>query len=139
MSRAYSEDLRERVVMAVVKGGMSASAAARHFGIGRSTAIVWVQRFRQEGALSPAPTGRPRGMKVAPYQPFIMEKMKDKDTTLDILQAALFEEYGVYASRTLLHRFIREEGLTFKKNRSRERTDKARRGAGALAVAARAA
>ena len=139
MSRAYSHDLRERVVLAVVDGGMSASAAARRFGVGRSTAIVWVQQFRREGKLSAAPTGRPRGMKVARYQDFIMEKMKDKDTTLDILQAALLEEYGVYASRTLLHRFIREEGLTFKKNRSRERTGKTRRGAGALALAARAA
>ena len=139
MARAYSEDLRERVVRAVVEGGMSASAAARHFRVGRSTAIVWVQQFRQAGKLSPAPMGRPRGMKVAPYRDFIMEKMKDKDTTLDILQAALFEECGVYASRTLLHRFIRAEGLTFKKNHSRERTGQARRGAGPLVVAAGAA
>lgn len=139
MALAYSDDLRERVVRAVIDDGMSASAAARRFGVGRSTAIVWVQQFRQEGRLSAAPTGRPRGMKVAPYQGFIMEKMKDKDTTLDILQASLFEEYGVYASRTLLHRFIREEGLTFKKNRSRQRAGQARRGAGPVVVAAGAA
>lgn len=115
MMRAYSGDLRKRVVRAVIDDGMSASAAARRFGIGRSTAILWVQRYRREGTLAPGPIGRPRGMKVAPYQDFIMEKMKDTDTTLDILQAALWDEYGVYASRTLLHRFIRDEGLTYKK------------------------
>lgn len=119
--------------------GMSASAAARRFGVGRSTAIVWVQRFRRDGTLWPARIGRPRGMKVAPYCGFIMKKMKDKDTTLDMLQAALWEEYGLYASRTLLHRFIRDEGLTYKKNRSRQRTGKTRCGAQALAVAAGAA
>ena len=139
MMRAYSGDLRKRVVRAVIDDGMSASAAARRFGIGRSTAILWVQRYRREGTLAPGPIGRPRGMKVAPYQDFIMEKMKDTDTTLDSLQAALWDEYGVYASRTLLHRFIRDEGLTYKKNRSRQRTGKTRRGAGAPVVAAGAA
>lgn len=139
MGQAYSIDLRERVVRAVVDEGMSASAAARRFGVGRSTAIDWIARYRRDGALKPGPIGRPRGMKVAPYEDFIMAKMKDKDTTLDILQTALWEEYGVYASRTLLHRFIREEGLTYKKNHSRQRTGKTRRGAGALAVAPGAA
>jgi len=139
MVRPYSDDLRRRVVSAVIDEGMSASAAARRFGVGRSTAIDWAAQYRRDGTLEPGPIGRPRGMKVAPYQGFIMDKMKDKDTTLDMLQTALWEEYGLYASRTLLHRFIRDEGLSYKKNRSRQRAGKTRRGAQALAVAASAA
>lgn len=135
MSRAYSEDLRQRVVSAVVEEGMSASAAARRFGVARSTAIIWLQRFRREGTVSPRPVGRPKGMKVAAYKEFILARMKDKDTTLDGLQAALWEEYGIYASRTLLHRFVRETGLSFKKNRTRQRTGSAGCGAGAVAMA----
>jgi transposase len=135
MPRAYSEDLRQRVVCAVIEEGMSASAAAHRFGVGRSTAIIWLQRFRREGTVAPSPMGRPKGMKVARYKEFILAKMKNRDTTLDDLQAALWEEYGMYASRTLLHRFVRDTGLSFKKNRTRQRTGQAGRGTGAVAVA----
>ncbi|MEO1151267.1 MAG: transposase [Pseudomonadota bacterium] len=125
MGRAYSNDLRKRVVRAVENEGMSASAASRRFGVARSTAILWVQRYRQTGDVSASRVGRPKGMKVAAYTKFIMTKMKNKDTTLDILQDALWEECGVYASRTLLHRFIQAEGLSYKKNRARQRAEPA--------------
>ena len=48
MSRAYSLDLRERVVAAVEKGGLSARRAAAQFGVGASTAIRWVGRLRKD-------------------------------------------------------------------------------------------
>lgn len=125
MSRAYSNDLRRRVVHAVVQEGMSASAASRRFGVARSTAILWLQRYRKTGDVSASRIGRPKGMKVAVFEDFIMSKMKNKDTTLDILQDALWKECGVYASRTLLHRFIHAEGLSYKKNRTRQRAEPA--------------
>ena len=49
MGRAYSTDLRTRVVAAVIDGGMSRHQAAAQFGVGISTAILWVQRFRRTG------------------------------------------------------------------------------------------
>ena len=64
---------------------MSASAASRRFGVARSTAILWIQRYRKTGDVSASPMGRPRGMKVAAFGDFIMARMKNKDTTLDIL------------------------------------------------------
>ena len=48
MGRPYSDDLRERVVRAVVKGGLSRHQAAAQFGVGISTAINWVQRCRKD-------------------------------------------------------------------------------------------
>ena len=39
MGRAYSNDLRERVVRAVTKGGLSRHQAAAQFGVAISTAI----------------------------------------------------------------------------------------------------
>ena len=53
MGRAYSDDLRERVVRAVIKGGLSRHQAAAQFGVGISTAINWVQRFHQTGSVKP--------------------------------------------------------------------------------------
>ena len=51
---ALSDDLRERVVGAVVEGGMSRNAAAKRFGV---SAVRWVARFKAKGEISPAPTG----------------------------------------------------------------------------------
>ena len=47
--KPYSIDLRERVVAAVEKGGLSARQAAAQFGVGASTAIRWVERVRETG------------------------------------------------------------------------------------------
>lgn len=48
MARAYSQDLRDRVIDAALSGLPARHAAAR-FGVGVATAIVWVRRFRESG------------------------------------------------------------------------------------------
>ena len=54
---ALSDDLRERVVEAVVLGGLSRNAAARRFGVSIASAVRWVKRFKTTGEISPAPSG----------------------------------------------------------------------------------
>ena len=49
MASAYSQDLRDRVIDAVVWGEMSRRAAAARFGVSESSAIKWVQRFERSG------------------------------------------------------------------------------------------
>jgi transposase len=39
MGKPYSEDLRKRVVAAVLTGGLSCNAAAKQFGVAISTAV----------------------------------------------------------------------------------------------------
>ena len=58
MGRAYSNDLRERVVRAVIKGGLSRRQAAAQFGVRISTAINWVQRFHDTGQRQAGPDRR---------------------------------------------------------------------------------
>ncbi len=53
MGRAYSMDLRERVVAAVETGGLSCHQAATQFGVGVSSAIRWVGRLRETGSVAP--------------------------------------------------------------------------------------
>ncbi len=57
---ALSDDLRERVVEAVVQGGLSRNAAAKRFGVSIASAVRWLQRFGASGEISPAPTGGDR-------------------------------------------------------------------------------
>src|SRR4051794_4626678 len=52
MAAPYSCDLRERVVEAVERDGMSRNQAARHFGVAISTAIAWVTLFRTNGQIT---------------------------------------------------------------------------------------
>lgn len=57
MGKPYSMDLRERVVAAVETGGLSCHQAAAQFGVGVSTAIVWVRRLRETGSVAPGQMG----------------------------------------------------------------------------------
>ena len=56
MARAYSQDLRERVLSATA-AGTSARQAAERFGVGVSTAIVWVRRGAAERRADGAAAG----------------------------------------------------------------------------------
>jgi transposase len=49
MAKAYSQDLRERAIVAVGRGA-SRGAAAAQFSISASSAIKWDQRFRKTGS-----------------------------------------------------------------------------------------
>ena len=48
---ALSDDLRERVIGAVVDGGMSRNAAAKRFGVSIASAVRWVARFQPKHLL----------------------------------------------------------------------------------------
>jgi transposase len=57
MGKPYSIDLRERVVAAVLTGGLSCNRAAKQFGVGISTAINWMKRVRETGSVAPGKRG----------------------------------------------------------------------------------
>ena len=54
---AVSDDLRERVVEAVVLGGLSRNQAAARFKVSVASAVRWVKRFNTTGEISPTPSG----------------------------------------------------------------------------------
>jgi putative transposase len=64
MARPYSMDLRERVVRAVEREGLSHRQAAERFGIGIKTTIDWVRRFHETGSLAAQPMGGCRPKKI---------------------------------------------------------------------------
>lgn len=57
MARPYSMNLRERVVAAVERDGLSRHEAAARFGVAPSSAIKWVQRYRATGSVAPSQIG----------------------------------------------------------------------------------
>ena len=121
MARAYSQDLRERVLEAAAKG-MSARQAAERFGVGVSTAIVWVRRARMEGERSARRQGQPKGSKLDVHRGYLLGLVEaTSDITLKEMQVRLREEKGVAAGIGTLWRFFRGQDYTVKKNRSRRR------------------
>ena len=119
MARAYSQDLRDRLIDAVESEGMSCRGAARRFGVGESTAVKWLQRFRAVGARTPVGTGGHRPSALKPHKAFLdAVRAETPDITLEALSARLLAERGVKADTSMLSRFFRREGITRKKRRS---------------------
>ena len=63
MSKAYSDDLRFRIVRAVEDEGMSQSAAAVRFAVGLASVKRYLRQWRTTRDLAPRPhPGRPRAI-----------------------------------------------------------------------------
>ena len=120
MVRPYSMDLRERVLLAVERDGMSARSAAAHFGVSHSSAIKWVRRRRQTGSAAPGKIGgyKPRILSGA-HRDWLLERAKT-DFTLRGLVAELATR-GVRVDYRSVWAFAHDEGLSFKKKRSSRR------------------
>jgi len=115
MARALSDDLRERVLEAGVAGASARSIAAR-FGVGISTAIRWLRRERESGERTPRRQGKPRGSRLDAHEAFIAGMIEaQKDITLHEMIARLESERAVGIGRSMLSRWLRQQGWTFKK------------------------
>ncbi len=114
MTRPYSNDLRERVVSAVVSGETCRSAAAR-FGVAVSSVVKWSQRYRRTGSVAPAQMGGYRRRILEPHRAFIAARLEAvPHLTLHGLKAELAAR-GVVVSHSTVWSFLRREGLRFKK------------------------
>ena len=122
MGRPYSVDLRERVVAAVVSGGMSCNRAAKQFGVGISTAIHWVRRVRETGSVAPGKMGGHKPKKISgEHRAWLLQRIKDGDFTLRGLVAELAER-GLNVDYRPVWEFVHAEKLSFKKKRGGWRT-----------------
>jgi transposase len=119
MAGAYSQDLRDRVIDAVMAGGMSRRAAAQRFGVSEASAIRWLQRLESGGSRAAAQMGGYKPWKLAPHRDFLERVWTEKpDVTLQALCDWLLAERGVKADTSMMSRFVRRLGVTFKKRRS---------------------
>jgi transposase len=126
MGRPYSIDLRDRVVAAVVGGGMSCNRAAKQFGVGISTAISWVKRVRETGSVAPGKMGGHKPKKISgEHRAWLLQRIKDGDFTLRGLVTELSER-GLNVDYRPVWEFVHAEKLSFKKKRGGWRTRSSR-------------
>jgi putative transposase len=109
-------DLRERVVHAVEREGMSRQGAAARFGIGVKTAIDWVRHFRETGRLAALPRGGRRPKKlVGEYRDWLLQRCRERDFTLRGLVAELAER-SLRVDYRVVWAFVHAEKLSHKKD-----------------------
>lgn len=120
MARPYSLDLRERVV-STVSAGESCRSVSRTFGVSVSSVVKWSQRYRKTGSAAAYRMGGRRAWVLEPERDWLLTRLVEKpDLTLHALLSELAER-GVKVSCDALWRYLKREGVSFKKNRVRQR------------------
>jgi len=134
MGKPYSNDLRKRVVAAVVQGGLSRHKAAALFGVGVSTVVIWVRRFQDTGSVAPGQMGghKPKAIS-GDHQVFMARRVREGGFTLRGLVRELAER-GLKVDYQSVWNFVHAEKLSLKKNRRRQRRRPPRHSAPAHAV-----
>ena len=120
MARPYSQDLRDRVVGSVASG-RTCRATAALFGISVASVVKWSQRWRASGSTAAKPMGGGGRCVSQRERAWLLARIAEKpDLTLRALMAELAER-GTPASYGAVWRFFKHAGITFKKNRIRQR------------------
>ena len=135
MPRAYSADMRERVI-ARVESGASRREAAEYYDISASAAVIWVKCFRATGRCSAKPRGGSTS-RLEAHADFLLALVEEQpDLTLDEVICAM-HRHKIPGSRTAVWRFFQRHKITFKKKPERGGAAARRRGAGAATLDAR--
>jgi transposase len=135
MARAYSADMRQRVIDRV-ESGASRREAAEHYEVSPSTAVIWVKCFRETGRC----VAKSRGGSTSPLEKhadFLLALIElEPDLTLDEV-IGVMRELKIPGSRTSVWRFFQRHKITFKKKPARGGAGARRRGAGTPTLDAR--
>lgn len=121
MGKPLDMDLRRRVV-AAIEAGMSTDAAARRFNVSKAAAGAWARLKRATGDVAPKPQGSGFGSILDPYAALILELIDaQKDITLVEIADRLEAKHGLRVVPSTIWYWLDRRGITFKKNRTRQR------------------
>ena len=133
MTKAYSLDLRTRVVR-FVEAGHSRHEAARPFAVSVAFVVKLVAAFRTTGSLAPKPEGGWRYSKLDPHRDFLLRRVAEtSDLTMPDLAAELASR-GTQVTPASISRWFIRNGYRFKKNTAGQRTRAPRHPRGARAL-----
>jgi transposase len=115
MTRAYSSDLRQRVLDAI-DGGLSTHKAAKRFDIGVATAVRWHRAWRDHGEREARKQGPKGGGKLDAHEVFILGLVEEQpDITLVEIGERLVAERSISAVPFTIWLFFERRSITFKK------------------------
>lgn len=116
--KAYSEDLRRKIVEAVEERGIGKSEAARTFGVSLSSVKRYVGKARQGDSLSPRKHPGPRP-KIDEKARSLLEADVENRPAVTLRERCRFLEgvAGVSVSESTLSRLLRWMGFSPKEGR----------------------
>ena len=125
LSAAAQEDLRRRVVRAVVDTGMSKAEAVRTFGVSKTAVFSWMKLYRERGSpgLAARPQGRPKRSRLKGHQAastvrIITDNCPDQLKlsfalwTRDAVAELIEERWGIRLSVWTIGRYLKKWGFT---------------------------
>src|SRR5437588_7917015 len=123
MRGPHPGELRVRVIR-LVEEGASRREAAEQFDVRVSSAIRWLQRFRDDGTTEPMPRGGSTSPLEKHSQRILALVSEQADFTLGEIVSAL-RKRRIAGSRSALSRFFARHGITVKKKSVSSRAERA--------------
>jgi transposase len=116
--RAYSLDLRQKVVAAVERGDSTIEEVASAFGVGQTFVKKMLRQHRETGDLSPRPHGGGQTARLSDKHLKLLRREVERspDKTIPALRDHLEERGGVTVSTPTVSRALSRLGLSRKKN-----------------------
>src|SRR6266436_4542351 len=112
MPKPYSDDLRERVIEAVAAG-------ASRFSLSASSAVRWLQRWRDTGNARAKLSGGSTSPLEEHVEWLLALVAEQPDLTLDEIVVAMRKQ-RIPGSRTAVWRFFERHNVTVKKKPARD-------------------
>ena len=116
--KAYSVDLRQKIVDTYQSESISQRQLAQRFCVSKSFVIKLLKQYRETGDIKPLPHGGGAKLKVKPEQLEVLAELieTNNDATLEELCQMLQEKAKVVVSRATMGRMTQRLNLTVKKN-----------------------
>ena len=112
MARAYSYDLRQKVIQAIELDGWKKSEVAEMFQISRNTIDLWLKRRKETGDYRPS-SNRPHRIKAKITDLHAFEEFVNQHG--DKTQAQIAQLWGEAISPRTISRGLKKIGFTRKK------------------------
>ena len=114
MAKAYSYDLRQKVIQAIELDGLKKSEVSELFNISRNTINLWLQRKAETGEVQVKPRGTSGSkQKITDWEKFRAFARAHQDKT----QAQMAQLWQDDISSRTISRALQKLGLTRKKRR----------------------
>ncbi|MBW4541929.1 MAG: transposase [Myxacorys chilensis ATA2-1-KO14] len=115
--KAYSSDLRQKIVDRYEEGNISQRELARQFRVAVSFVQTLLKRYRETGKVGTKVRTQQTATKLNAQQLSVLEQLVEahNDATLKELRNRLAEKTGVSVSCTTIHRMLVKLNLSVKK------------------------
>lgn len=120
MARAYSLDLRNRVVVAV-ENGQPCRAVAATFGVSIASVVKWSQRYRATGSPAAHRQGGRRPYVLEGELDWLLQRLKESPEISVRALCAKLADRGIVVSHFAVWHLLKREGMSFKKKPHRRR------------------